>query len=167
MQKNTRYSFRRCVLRTLVQPTSEPVDQGLAHRPAPLHGQDVGADLLRDLIAQCAQPLAHGLMANVGAIESAPEPRTLARAAGHEVECTYLGTDVNRIRGRIRLHNVSTTGVDFRGSGRTRVNSPAPEKPSAVRDFAGKRVRRRGLVSLKFTCSDPVSPTNNEFSQLM
>jgi len=50
---------------------------------------------------------------------------------------------------RIPLHNVSTTGVDFRGSERTRADSLLPEKPPAVRDFAGKRVRRRGLVSLQ------------------
>ena len=50
---------------------------------------------------------------------------------------------------RIPLHNVSTTGVDFRESERTRADSLLPEKPPAVRDFAGKRVRRRGLVSLQ------------------
>ena len=88
-------------------------------------------------------------MVNVGTVERAAEPRTLGRATGHEPECTYLGTDVKGCRVRFRLDNVSTTGVDFRGSKRTPADSLLPEKPPAVRDFAGKRVRRRGLVSLQ------------------
>ena len=64
-----------------------------------MDGQDVAADLLRDFLPQLAQPLAHGLMVNVGAVERAAEPRTLGRATGHEPECTYLGTDVKGCRG--------------------------------------------------------------------
>src|SRR5438445_3071836 len=52
----------------LVQPTAESVDQGLAHGPAPLDGQDVAADRLRDLLAQIAEPVAHRFMAALGPV---------------------------------------------------------------------------------------------------
>src|SRR5205807_851719 len=132
-----------------VQPTSETIYQGLAHRPVPLDGQDVAADLLRDLLPQLAQPLAHGLMANVGAVERAAEPRTLGRATGHEPECTYLGTDVKGCRGPDPSPQCLHDRGGFLGSERTHAESLLPEKPPAVRNFAGKRVRRRGLVSLQ------------------
>src|SRR5882672_11062939 len=53
---------------------------------------------------------------------------------------------------RIPLHNVSTTGVDFRGSERTRADSLSPEKGCAVAD----------LFRCSLTPSNPVSPTNSK-----
>src|SRR5207244_3801885 len=41
----------------LVQPTAQPVDQRLAHRPVPLDGQDVAANGLGNLLAQAAKPV--------------------------------------------------------------------------------------------------------------
>ena len=75
--------------------------------------------------------------------------RRRSRAADHgwsalpPAECTYLGTDVKGPRRLERLHNVSTTGVDFGGSEGTHADSPAPGKLPAVRGLAGKRVRRK------------------------
>src|SRR5207245_3744567 len=158
MQKNTRYSFRWCVLRTSYSPPPRPSTKGLP--TGQFHWTDVASDLLRDLLPQLAQPLAHGLMANVGAVERAAEPRTLGRATGHEPECTYLGTDVKGCRGPVPSPQCSPRPGwifgDPRGLARTRCcrknrlqSATSPEKGCAVAD----------LYRCSLTPSNPVSPT--------
>src|SRR5207302_3903999 len=148
MQKNTRYSFRWCVLRTSYSPPPRPSTKGL---PTGQFHWTVRTSLpiSFETSFQLAQPLAHGLMVNVGAVERAAEPRTLGRATGHEPECTYLGTDVKGCRGPDPSPQCLHDRGGFLGSERTHAESLLPEKPPAVRNFAGKRVRRRGLVSLQ------------------
>ena len=66
-----------------VELIRQAIDQGLANGPAPLDGQDVAADHLRDLLAQAAEPVANRLVAGLGPIEGAAEPRTVAGAPSH------------------------------------------------------------------------------------
>jgi hypothetical protein len=147
MQKNTRYSFRWCVLRTSYSPPPRPSTRGLPTGEFQWTVRTSAADLLRDLLPQLAQPLAHGLIANVGAVERAAEPRTLARATRHEPECTYLGTGVKGCRGPDPSRNVSTTGMDFRRSEMTRADSLLPKKPPAVRDSPEKGAPSRTCIT--------------------
>ena len=143
------------------QPAAQAIDLGLANGPAPLDGQDVAADRLRDLLAQAAEPVAHRLVAALGPVEGASEPRTVARAPSHRLN---VPISVQHSRDS-RVWPVSTMsprpGWISRGSTRTRADSPELGKLRSVHCLAGKGCAVADLCECSFTISNPVSPTNS------